>query len=151
MVLIVGAVYVFGRHQGGSNNWGQVKKLNPMGVDAGDYFGSSVGISADTLVVGAYGHHSCGTDCGAAYVFGWNEEGSNGWGQVKKLNPGKVWDYFGVSVSVSGDTVLVGSRGEDSCGSDCGAAYVFGRNHGEPINDWGTSEEADSKCWKCWG
>jgi hypothetical protein len=34
-------------------------------------------------------------------------------------------DYFGYSVAISGDTVVVGAYMEDGGGNDRGAAYVF--------------------------
>ena len=48
-------------------------------------------------------------------------------GQIKKLLPsdGEASDFFGISVAVSGDTIVVGAWNEDTCGKDCGAAYVF--------------------------
>ena len=48
-----GAAYIFERNQGGAENWGQVKKLTASDAAAGDDFGSSVSINADTVVVGA--------------------------------------------------------------------------------------------------
>ena len=34
-------------------------------------------------------------------------------------------DHFGISVSISGDTAIVGASLDDDAGSDSGAAYVF--------------------------
>ena len=51
----------------------EVKKLVASDAEAADYFGYSVSISGDTVVVGAYGEDSGGTDAGAAYVFAWTE------------------------------------------------------------------------------
>lgn len=49
-----GAAYVFYRNQGGSNNWGEVKKLLDTEIYAGSiYFGNSVSINDDTIIVGA--------------------------------------------------------------------------------------------------
>ncbi len=50
-----GAVYVFGRDEGGAGNRGQVKKLTAADAQAGDFFGQSVTVSGDTAVVGAHG------------------------------------------------------------------------------------------------
>ena len=46
-------------------------------------------------------------------------------------------DRFGISVAISGDTVVVGAYGDDGWwGNDRGAAYVFERNKGG-VDNWG--------------
>jgi hypothetical protein len=126
-----GAAYVFDRNTGGANNWGQVKELGARDAAVGDFFGSSASISGDTVVVGAYAKNSY---TGATYVFDRNNGGANNWGQVKRLtaNDAAGLDNFGFSVSVSGDSVVVGAYGKDSTG----VAYVFDRNNGG-ANNWG--------------
>ena len=115
-----GAAYVFGRNQGGADNWGQVAKLTASDAGADDHFGVSVAISGDTAVVGADleagGAGDPLTFAGAAYVFGRNQGGADNWGQVAKLtaSDAQAVDLFGVSVAVSGDTAVVGARGEDA-------------------------------------
>jgi hypothetical protein len=64
-----GAAYVFERNQGGADGWGEVDKLTASDAEDGDYFGKSVCISRDTLVVGADYEDGAGSDRGAAYVF----------------------------------------------------------------------------------
>lgn len=116
-----------------------------------DFFGYSVAVSVNTMVVGAYEEDSNATgvngtqnnnsavDSGAAYIF--VRTGTN-WTQqayLKGSNTG-AGDYFGYSVAISGDTVVIGAPFEDSNAtgtngnqsnnnaSDSGAAYVFVRN-----------------------
>jgi len=127
-----GAAYIFGRNQGGTENWGQIKKLTSSDIAFNDEFGASVAINADTVVVGALGKNS---NTGAAYIFGRNQGGTNAWGQVKKLSvsDGITQDVFGGSVGISGDTVVVGEFGKNST---TGAAYIFERNQGG-ANNWG--------------
>ena len=65
-----GSAYVFGRNEGGADNWGQAKKLLASDGAAGEYLGRSVSVSGDTVVVGAYrGDVGSEIDCGSAYVF----------------------------------------------------------------------------------
>jgi hypothetical protein len=45
-------------------------------------------------------------------------------------------DWFGVSVSISGDTVVAGALYDDDAGNESGSAYIFERNHGGD-NNWG--------------
>jgi hypothetical protein len=69
------AAYVLYRNQGGTNNWGEVKKLVPDDRHEDDYFVWSVSISNDIIVAGTFrnDYDSAGNnyqqDAGAAYVF----------------------------------------------------------------------------------
>ncbi len=159
-----GAAYVFVRSRG---VWSQQARLSPVAVgttQAGDYFGLSVAVSGDTVVVGApfeasstLGVNSTPNElagsAGAAYVFVRNTSGPVPlWFQQAYLKPGAVGttqagDGFGRSVGVSGDTVVVGANGEDSStlginstpnesASAAGAAYVFVRNTSGPVPLW---------------
>ena len=141
-----GAAYVFIRSGTG---WIQQAYLKASNSGAEDRFGSSLAVSGDTLVVGAFGEDSSTTgvnstsnnsssNSGAAYVFVRN---GNTWSEqayLKASNTGSV-DYFGASVAISGDTIVVGAYGEDSSStgvnstpnessSGSGAAYVFVRS-----------------------
>lgn len=126
--------------------------IKPFNTDTGDAFGRDSAISGDTLVVGAFQEDSKGSgvnssekddnslgDSGAAYVFVRN---GGSWSQqayLKASNPG-LGDYFGLSVAISGDTIVVGAPGESSAATgvngnqanddagDAGAAYVFQRS-----------------------
>ncbi len=135
-----GAAYIYERDQGGTDNWGQVAKLNSVdGVDD-DRFAISVYISGDTVVVGADGDDDHGSFSGSAYIYERNEGGINNWGGVAKLTApdGDVNDYFGShkSVSISGDTVVIAADSDDDKGIDSGSAYIYERNHGG-VNNWG--------------
>jgi hypothetical protein len=96
------------------------------------YFGSSVDVSDDTVVVGAPGNDS---NRGAAYVFvrdvtGWT------WQATLTASNAEVNDDFGASVAIDGDTVVVGAIFEAGDGSSpsnndlntAGAVYVFTRS-----------------------
>ncbi len=110
-----GLAYIFERNKDGSNKWGLVKRRSTSDVASGQHFGHSVAISGDTIVVGAYGDDNNGNYSGAAYVFDRNKFGSNFWGEVKKLlaSDRAAGNYFGISVAISGDTVVVGARDAD--------------------------------------
>ncbi|MFS4460383.1 FG-GAP repeat protein [Bdellovibrio sp. HCB2-146] len=131
-----GAVYIYIKSGGA---WTLQQKLN--GVLSGDLFGQSLAISGDTLVVGAPSHPydateaNALTNAGAAYIY-FRSGGT--WTLQKKLvgtgtNGRMSGDFFGVSVGISGDSVVVGAKGQkyDANGSnlltDAGAAFVFAR------------------------
>jgi len=136
-----GAVYIFERNQGGAGNWGQVKKLALSDAAANDYFGISVAINADTLVVGAWGKSSF---AGAAYIFERNQGGTENWGQVKKLtaSDAAAGDEFGTAVAIDADTLVVGAEDKKSISTSIsnGAAYIFERNQGGSEN-WAQVQE----------
>ncbi len=121
----------------GSNIWGEVKEL--MGEQGRDYFGNSVAIDGDRAIVGAFNQGpGGGYGAGAAYIYERNLGGANAWGEEKKLvaSDGALQDYFGISVAVDGDTVIVGATCAGPCEYCCGKAYIYERNMGG-MNAWG--------------
>ena len=133
-----GAAYIFERDQGGPDSWGEVKKLTASDADIADQFGRSVSVSGDTVLVGAWFEDSTAFNAGAAYVFQRNEGGADNWGEVNQLlaSDGANNDYFGWTVSVNGDTAIIGSYLNDEVDSDAGGAFVFQRDQGGADN-WG--------------
>jgi cysteine-rich repeat protein len=136
-----GAAYVYDRNAGGTENWGQVRKLSASDGASSDRFGVMVGISVDTVVVGAYADDiGASVDQGSAYVFDRNQGGTNNWGAVTKLTAtdGAASDRFGWAVGINGDSIVVGAHLADvGINSDQGAAYIFLRNQGG-ANTWGS-------------
>jgi hypothetical protein len=135
-----GAAYVFTESASGWANMTQTAKLTASDGAADSYFGYSVSISGETVVVGAYGA-TVGANAGqgAAYVF---TEPVSGWpasmNQTAKLtaSDGAAGDQFGYSVSISGNTVVVGANWATVGGnSKQGAAYAFT----EPGSVWPSS------------
>jgi FG-GAP repeat len=118
-----GAAYVFVESGG---TWGQQAKLTASDEIAWDTFGSSVSVSGNTVVVGAMNKWVDGNENqGAAYVF---VRSGGTWAQQAELtaSDGAVWDNFGYSVSVSGNTIVVGEQGAVvNSKATQGAAYVF--------------------------
>jgi len=147
-----GAVYVFLRT---TNGWKKQAYLKASNAAANNYFGVAVALSGDTLVVGASGEASLtqqvngdqtqnaigGTQTGAAYVFVrsgvvWQQQA------YLKASTASAYNYFGETVAIDGDRIVVGAYGENSqaFGVDdepvlagapaSGAAYIFHRAGG---------------------
>ena len=133
-----GSAYIFSRNQGGADNWGQVKKLTASDAASFDGFGIYVAVHGDTAIVGAHLNDDAGDASGSAYIFSRNQGGADNWGEVKKLtaSDGAASDQFGISVSVDGDTAIVGAHLNDDGGDASGSAYIFSRNQGGADN-WG--------------
>jgi hypothetical protein len=127
-VFGAGVAYVFELNPV-SGMWEEVAKLTASDAEELDYFGHSVSLSGTTAVVGAPYEDTGGDIAGAAYVFELNPV-SGMWEEVAKLtasDPGER-DLFGISVSVSGTTAVVGAPYEDTGVDRAGAAYVFELN-----------------------
>lgn len=117
-----GAAYVFVRS---GNTWAQQAYLKSSNPETEDFFGESVAVFGDTVVVGATGEDSGATGVngnqvsnsasrsGSAYVFIRSEGVWTQQAYLKASNTGGN-DYFGHSVAVYGDTVVVGAYQEDS-------------------------------------
>jgi len=120
-----GAAYVFTNSESG---WTQVAKLTTSDGASDDHFGDSVSISGNTVVVGAHSA-TVGSNSwqGAAYVFSRPEAGWADMTETAKLtaSDGATQDKFGTSVSISGNTIVVGSPRALIGKYYCGAAYVF--------------------------
>ncbi|MCB9849373.1 MAG: hypothetical protein H6817_01560 [Phycisphaerales bacterium] len=99
-------------------------KVHGESPAAWDRFGYSVAISGDTAVVGAIGDDDAGSDSGVAYVF---REVDGSWQRTATLraDDASAYDWFGFSVAISGDIIVVGAPYDDEAGTDSGAAYVF--------------------------
>ncbi len=144
-----GAAYVFVRN---GSTWSQQAYLKASNTDQFDWFGWSVAISGDTVVVGAtyesspatgvnggQGNSAAGHRSGAAYVFvrdgvTWSQQAYLKASNTRQLN------NFGHAVAISGNTVLVSAPLEHSNATgvngnqtntnavESGAVYVFVRN-----------------------
>ena len=119
-----GAVYVLGHDVGG---WSEQTKLvgnDPAKLDA---FGMAVSASGDTAAVGAPYDDALGPASGAAYVF---VRTGGVWSLQQRLAAGDAASgaQFGSAVGLSGDTLLVGARGDPTAGTVVGAVYVFQRS-----------------------
>src|SRR5207253_4624070 len=81
-----GSALVFGRDEGGSNNWGEIQRL--LAADSfpstPDEFGTSVAVSGELIVVGAPASHTGDHLGGAVRVFARNSGGANRWGETSE-------------------------------------------------------------------
>ncbi len=120
-----GSAYVFVRT---GTTWTQQAKLTALDADIGDNFGGSVALKGDTIIIGAPGGLSDPPSyAGSAYVF--TRSGTT-WTQQAKLTASDAAfnDFFGSSVSLSGDFAVIGAAGDDDQGDASGSTYVFLRS-----------------------
>ena len=125
-----GSAYVFRTSDGGAT-YGQVAKLTAADAASGDFFGISVAIDGNTIVVGAHYENS---KRGAVYVFRTLDGGAT-YVELAKLtaSDAAIYDEFGRSVAIDGDTIVVGAHQYHNDGS--GSAYVFRTSDGGATYD----------------
>ena len=140
-----GAAYVFTKPEsGGWADATETAKLTASDAAANDEFGIFVAVHGETVVVGAHQNDADDQDTneGAAYVF--TKPGSGGWADATETAKLTAFgaaesDEFGISVTVHGDTVVVGAHkydvGVGTEKANAGAAYVFIKPTGGPWAD----------------
>jgi hypothetical protein len=123
-----GSVYVFARS---GSVWSPQARLVETGGDADDGFGSSLAMVDDTALIGVQNDGDSladggqGMGRGSVVVYG---RAAGAWVQKAKLTPADpaVNDHFGSSVSLDGDTALIGAYGDNVAGrADQGSATVL--------------------------
>ncbi len=117
----MGSAYLFRNNDG---NWTWYGTFFAPDDDKDDWFGQSVAISGDCVVVGAFQNDAAGINSGSVYVFYRNQPDVNKWGELARLEAADAasQDRFGYSVSINGEYIIVGAIGDDSYK---GSAYIF--------------------------
>jgi len=122
-----GSAYIFKRD---GSSWNQEAKLTAYAGLDNNRFGGSVSISGDCAIVGAFQSDVQGWYSGCAYIF---EKPSGGWVDtvgatfLMRSGSGLDYDYFGWSVSISGDYAIVGAPQADEM---YGLAYIYEKPSG---------------------
>lgn len=134
-----GSAYLFERPSGGWTDMNETAKLTASDgyglyddwAPSYDAFGHSVCINGDHVIVGAVGVRRVGS----AYIF---EQPTGGWVSMTETAKLTQEAYslssgnFGRSVSVSGDTAVVGADNTDVGNYSCGMAFIYQR----PSEGW---------------
>ncbi len=98
--------------------------------------GSSVSIDGDFAIVSASSGGIKGKDgSGMAVIY---EKQNSSWVEVKRIVQldGEASDFFGASVSLSGDIAMVGVLRDNDAGEFSGSVLVFSKDAGG-LNNWG--------------
>ena len=125
-----GSVYVLRTTDGGAT-YVELAKLTASDPEMAAYFGKSVAIDGDTIVVGSPYDDDAGSQSGSVYVF----RTSNGWATHTEIELTAAdtasGDLFGRSVAIDGSTFVIGAPydDDDACpynmNCDSGSVYVF--------------------------
>jgi len=114
----LGSAYVFFRT---GSTWTQQAEISPSTVN-NSHCGGSVAISGDTIVIGCETPYNGGSQSAYVYV-----RTGIAWSYQAKLTAFLSGGAFGSSVSISGDTVLIGDYLDGALGLYSGSAYVYTR------------------------
>lgn len=133
-----GSAYLFERTENG--NWQQIQKMVAADRSEKDRFGTSVSIDGNFAVVGANqdGEDEAGGNIlsrsGSAYIF--TRDSAGDWQQLQKIvqSDRADTDYFGTSVSISGNTLIAGAYRKESAG----VSYIFEHMAG---NSWSETQK----------
>jgi hypothetical protein len=120
-----GAAYVF-RRDSDNLTWNQADRLLAGDGASGDHFGSSVAVSGDIVLVGAYKDDDAVVDAGSAYLFRF-QGGTGKWHEERKFlaSDGAPDDCFGHYSALFEDTALIGAYYDDDNGYQSGSAYIY--------------------------
>lgn len=125
--IFAGAAYVFDWN---GTSWVEGAKLMASDPSYKADFGRSVSLCGDSCAVGGWHNDSVGDSAGSVYVF---RRDSSGWVQDVKLRSTitMTGDYFGSSISLVDDMLIVGEPGEGNALNDNhGCAWLFRRTGG---------------------
>lgn len=141
-----GAAYIFSKDEGGTDAWGQVRKLTATTRTADSWFGNSVKISGDFAAVGSSYEDLDGqgqnfvSGAGGVYLFKRDVANGGQWIPIQRLSPSlRVGgDNFGKSVALSGTTLFVGAFGLAREAGELdvfspGTVYIFQQGPALPV------------------
>ncbi|MHC4658647.1 MAG: FG-GAP repeat protein [Planctomycetota bacterium] len=139
VVAAPGSAYIFEKSSDSNDpNWYEQIKLNAPDPSV-QSFARSVSIYNDYLIVGADADDDKGPFSGSAFIYKRSADANdpNWYQQVKLLaSDGNDYDYFGYSVSISGNYCLVGAYGDEPNGYNSGSAYIFKRSDNPDDPNW---------------
>ena len=130
--IMTGSAYIYRLND---NSWKFESKVSPTSGNDEDMFGWSIGCDGNFTAIGAYMDDYVAADGGAVYLYVRDSKGA--WKADTILHSYYFEDdeYFGYSVAVSGDLVLVGAVGSSQFGPFTGIVYSFRRSPEELTDD----------------
>ncbi len=124
-----GAAYVYALEDGQWLIEQKIQHTTPVPV-GNDFFGTAVAIQGERIAVGARGVAGAGaaTQAGSVFIF---ELIDDTWTQIQRVEAPDfaINDFFGSSIDMDGDWLVIGSYLDDDNGSASGSVYVLEYDH----------------------
>lgn len=142
-----GSAYIFERQP--DSSWVEQSKLLASDSQGGSFFGQTVSISENVAIVGVAHDNENGSLSGSVYIY---ERQSNGdWEETQKLtaSDGEFGDFFGYSVSISANKIIIGAPTDDDRGNGSGSAYIF-EFEGDNNDDFIPNPEMGNMITRVW-
>ncbi len=142
-----GAVYIYTMS---NSQWSFHSLVTAADNQSFNFFGSSVSLYKEWLLVGAHADTSHGSYSGSAYLF---QRVNNAYVQRAVFRSSHASDLFGSSAAMGDGFCVVGARAAGGSPSGAGAVYVYRQNGSNPT-DWiadGTLTAADGKANNAFG
>ncbi|PVW16558.1 adhesin [Marixanthomonas spongiae] len=114
-----GAVYIFTEEEG---TWTETQKITAPNPQSPDAFGIGVALSGNQLAIGSDKANGLK---GAVFMYTKNNEGIWEYDQTLVASDGVAEDYFGNSISILNDQMVIGAYGVNN---ELGKAYIFEKN-----------------------
>jgi len=117
----VNGVRIFSRS---GTNWTKVNDIWPAQQVAYGYFGASMAMKGQRIIVGTALQYSGGSAIGNVHTFA---SSSGEWVEEARIEgESSIWGTsFSATLALSGDTLLIGAPDEDAMVSSGGAAYIY--------------------------
>ncbi len=114
-----GSAYLF---EWNGTSWLETKLLPSDGILAG-WFGTTVALQNDRLVISANAPRNTSNDISAVYIYDW--DGSN-WIETKLIaSDYEDGDNFGTAIDIQNDRIVIGSARDNDNGIESGSAYIY--------------------------
>ena len=108
-----------------AGQWVFEDMILPDAGSDGSFFGTSVAVFGGYCAVGAVYDDSVNNQAGAVYMF--ERQPNATWTRYTKLTPptADAYDFYGITVSLEGEFLVVGAEGVDNGAVDSGSAFVY--------------------------
>jgi len=119
-----GSVYIFTRNNN-DNEYHETQILTASDGQFMDWFGWSLAMTDDILVIGSPYDDNSGSEQGSVYIFGKNDDGNWMQQQILWADDAADNDKFGSQLAISGTTIAVGVSDDSDQGALAGSVYIF--------------------------
>lgn len=116
-----GAVYAFAFN---GTQWIETQKITAYDAALSDFFGFSIDISGNRAIISSVFDDDLGNNSGSAYFY---ELIGGTWNLINKVTAidGSADQFFGYSVTMSGNFAAVGVQDDDQFGTNSGSLYIY--------------------------